>query len=322
MPIDPRHWAQFRLFDPQEGKVIREPLGEGNGYWVGAPGAFVDPESAQFYLTYRIRRPRGVTPDRGAEVRIAESRDGVTFTDVWTGTKDLLNTTSIERSALMRDDSGMWQLYVSYVDPSDQRWRIDRAEAANPDAFDLTKAEKVMTAADVGVEGVKDPFVFRVAGVWHMIVSIATVEKQLSQEEMHGTSDAYNTGLIRSATALATSVDGRSWHWQGEIMAPTLNGWDKYCARIGCVWYQAPFWLALYDGSADVSENYEERCGLAYSSDLRQFHSLTPSQPLFHDSPGALRYFDVLDMEDHRLIYYEMIRSDGSHDMRVHVQGN
>jgi hypothetical protein len=82
-------------------------------------------------------------------------------------------------------------------------------------------------------------------------------------------------------------------------------------------------WLALYDGSADVSENYEERCGLAYSFDLRTFHRVTRDRPLFQplESPGALRYFDVLALPDVTYFYYEMARPDGAHDLRVYRTG-
>jgi hypothetical protein len=79
-------------------------------------------------------------------------------------------------------------------------------------------------------------------------------------------------------------------------------------------------WLALYDGSADVKENYEERCGLAYSHDLRIFHRVTLDGPLFklQQASGAIRYFDVLDLPDARFFYYEMARPDGSHELRVY----
>ena len=100
-PTDPRAWASLFDFDPGEGTVIRTPPGEGRGYWMGAPGATYDAGAKKFYLSYRLRRPRGVEPDRGAETRVAVSSDGVAFEDVWSGTKDLLETTSIERSALV-----------------------------------------------------------------------------------------------------------------------------------------------------------------------------------------------------------------------------
>ncbi|MBX6312071.1 MAG: hypothetical protein IRY99_03995 [Isosphaeraceae bacterium] len=317
--IDPRDWARFPLFDPAEGTIIRHPPGEGPGYWIGAPGAAYDAERGDFYLVYRLRRPRGIEPDRGAEVWIARSRDGFTFEDIWTGTKDQLQSPSIERCALVREPSGRWALYISYVDPADGRWRIDRAEADRPDGFNLAATRPVLTADAIGAEGVKDPIVFRLAGLYHMLVSFAAADRPASTEELHGTADAYNTGLIRSATGLATSDDGLSWRWEGEVLGPSRDGWDRYCARIGTLWYEPPVWLALYDGSASVAENYEERCGLAYSHDLRHFHRVSRRGPLLvpPHGTGALRYFDVLSLPEARYFYYEMARLDGGHDLRV-----
>ncbi len=315
----PHEWSVPEQIDPAKGTVVRKPPGEGAGYWVGAPSAAFDPDREEFYLVYRLRRPRGVHPDRGAEVRIARGRDGLAFEDIWTGRKETLQTTSIERCTLLRESSGLWVLYVSYVDPADGRWRIDRIEADRPENFDLGQVRPVLTAAEIGTEGVKDPFLFQVAGLYHMVVSLARVDQPRPAEELHGTSDAYNTGLIRSATGLATSDDGRNWQWEGEILGPRDKGWDCYCARIGCVWYEAPVWLAIYDGSASVAENYEERAGLAYSTDLRRFHRVSRRGPLFvppHGS-GALRYFDVLDRPNARFYYYEMALPDGSHDLRA-----
>lgn len=317
---DPRNWAAFCTFDPGNGAVVREPPGQEPGYWVGAPGVMFDEELQQFHLVYRVRRPRGVAPDRGAEIRIASSRDGITFEDIWSATKDQLDSPSIERCALVHQPGAGWRLYVSYVDPTDDRWMIGLVEAEQADAFDLTATRPVLTAADIDAEGVKDPFIFRVAGLDHMVVSYAAASTAASQEQLHGTQDAYNTGLIQSASGLATSADGLAWQWEGGILGPSPGDWDCYCARIGTLWYRHPVWLALYDGSADVSENYEERCGLAFSSDLREFQRVTRNGPLFQapETKGALRYFDVLALPDVTYFYYEMARPDGSHDLRVH----
>jgi len=317
---DPRHWAPCCAFDPGAGTVVRDPPGEGPGYWAGAPGVTYDRRQQQFYLVYRLRRPRGVEPDRGAEIRIATGRDGIAFSDIWSGTKDQLGTSSIERCALAHLPDGRWRLYPSYVDPADGRWMIGLVEADAPDAFDLAKTRPVLTAAQIATEGVKDPFIFEIAGLYHMAVSHATVATPATPEALHGTHDAYNTGLILSASGLATSTDGVTWRWEGEILSPNRGAWDGYCSRIGTLWYQAPVWLALYDGSADVSENYEERCGLAYSFDLRSFHRVTRAAPLFQSlqTPGALRYFDVLALPDVMYFYYEAARPDGSHDLRVY----
>ena len=88
------------------GTVIREPAGKEQGYWVGCPGAFYDAVERAWYLTYRIRRPRGVAPDRGGEVRIARSTDLARWDDVLTIHKDQYNSASIERSCLHRGKDG------------------------------------------------------------------------------------------------------------------------------------------------------------------------------------------------------------------------
>ncbi len=322
MMRNPQSWGAFAAFDPQAGVTIREPVGEGIGYWVGAPGVFFDERDQLYYLTYRIRRPRGVEPDRGAEVQLARSQDGIEFETIWKGTKDQLGSTSIERCALRRVSEDQWLLYVSYVDPADGRWRIDVVEANGPDGFELSQGTPVLTAGDLDVEGVKDPFVFQVAGQYNMIVSIATAQQPATADDLHGTNDAYNTGLIKSSTGLATSQDGVTWQWEGEIFAPRDAGWDCYCSRIGSLWREDGLWLALYDGSADVGENYEERLGLAYSFDLRSFHRVTRDCPLIPSPYGektALRYFDVLALPERTLFYYEMALADGSHDLRVYA---
>ncbi len=314
-----RRWADGFQFDPNLGTVVIAPTGEGQGYWVGAPSVTTNPLDGSIYLVYRVRRPRGIDPDRGAEIHIAQSQDGVSFRTIWTGHKAALNTTSIERCALAALEDGSWVLFPSYVDPADGRWRTDRVAAANPAEFDFSEVKPILTAAQTQTEGVKDPFVFRVAGQWHMLVSYATQEQDASAVAMHGTNDAYNTGLIKSRTGLATSEYGLEWQWEGEIFGPSDDGWDCYCSRIGTVWREDGIWLGLYDGSASVAENYEERVGLAYSFDLRAWHRVTRSGPLMHQphASGALRYFDVLDVGHRRLVYYETARPDGSHDLRV-----
>lgn len=311
-------WASFTLLVPEEGHVVRGAPDVGPGYWAGAPGAMYDARDQIFYLCYRLRRPRGVEPDRGAEVHLARSADGIEFETIWQGFKHELNSPSIERCAVRRLDVDRWMLYISYVDPQDGRWRIDQVAADRPDEFDLRQARSALTAAALGVEGVKDPHVFRVANQYHMLVSLATAT-DTADPELHATQDAYNTGRIRSATGLAISEDGWHWQWQGEVLGPPADGWDRYCTRLGCVWRRDGLWLGLYDGSASVEENYEERVGLAYSQDLRHWQRVTQQQPLLTTArgPGAIRYFDLLGLGDTEWIYYELARADGSHDLRV-----
>src|SRR5260221_10406497 len=105
-------------------RILREPAGLSQGYWVGAPGVFYEREEKAFYLTYRIRRPRGIAPDRGGEARIARSTNLRTFDDVWSVTKDQFSTASIERCAIRKGADELWRYYACFVDPSDGRWGV------------------------------------------------------------------------------------------------------------------------------------------------------------------------------------------------------
>lgn len=66
-------------------------------------------------------------------------------------------------------------------------------------------------------------------------------------------------------------------------------------------------WLWLYDGAADVSENYEERSGAALSFDLVRWLRLTPGAPVLTSpaATGSLRYIDYADTGDARHFCYE-----------------
>lgn len=112
------HETQLDSNSLANGRVIREPVGFENGYWVGAPGVFYVADEKALYLTYRIRRPRGVAPDRGGEARIARSTDFRNFEDVRSVTKDRLQTASIERCALRKGLDGQWRYFVCLVDPA------------------------------------------------------------------------------------------------------------------------------------------------------------------------------------------------------------
>src|SRR5437867_5727390 len=106
------------------GNILREPAGCENGYWAGAPGVFYAQDERAWYLTYRIRRPRGVEPDRGGEARIARSTDLEHWDDFWSVTKDKYNTASIERSAIRKGADGQWRYFTGFVDPADGRWCV------------------------------------------------------------------------------------------------------------------------------------------------------------------------------------------------------
>lgn len=310
------------------GKVIREPAGFENGYWVGAPGVFYAADEPAWYLTYRIRRPRGVAPDRGGEARIARSIDLQTWEDVWSVTKDKFRSASIERSALRKGPDDQWRYFTSYVDPTDGRWCVSSIKAKDVRKIDPALAKPLFKAASLELEGIKDPWIFAHDGAFYMFLSIALPTAKTS-EQSHSTLDIYNTGQCVSATGLAISSDLENWQWQGVIFKPGAQGWDAYCRRINSVVPYHEKFIAFYDGSASHSENYEEKTGLAVSSDLRRWECRTPSAPILvspHGS-GSLRYIDAQSTPNYGAspgglaLFYEFARPDAAHDLRLATLG-
>ena len=308
------------IFDPRKSVVVREPVGEGSGYWAGAPGAFYDPETRRIWLTYRVREPR---PVRGGITRIAVSEDGLKFDDVAEFRKEQFGSDSIERCALQKGFDGVWRWYVSYVDPATSQWRIDVAEADRPESIDPAARRPVFTAAQLpGVEGVKDPWLFVLGRLYYLIASIGlTVDMDVQRKaKKHATGDIFNTGLTVSSTGLAVSADGVDFTWLGVTDAPR-GSWDRYCFRVNSVLYTPPIFTAFYDGSADVQENYEEKCGLAQSLDLLSYQRVSTSGPAITVPHGStsVRYVDALPVGDKVHFYFEQVKPDGAHELRVAV---
>ena len=301
-------------FDLSAAEVVLEPEAPGAGFWVGAPTVLRD--GPRVLMSYRRRRPRGASSDRGYAAYIAESADGLRFHEVAVLRKEALQSTSIERTALVPLAGGGWAWLVSFVDPADGRWRVDAFHAGR--LADLPRGERrtVFTAAAIGAEGVKDPVVLRADGRWWMLLSCAGAPGGEAAERLHGTHDVYHTGLAACFNGLAISADGVRWEWAGPCRW-SGGAWDAYQARLGAVLPAGPLWVGLYDGSASVGENYEERLGVAWSSDLHEWRSLTTDGPaVTAPGSGSLRYASLLTGPDGIDLYAECARADGSHDLR------
>jgi hypothetical protein len=303
------------------GTVLREPVGAGNGYWAGCPGLWHDTLDGVDYLTYRIRRPRGVQPERGGEVRIARSADGRHFEDVWRMTKDQVNSASIERTHLVRGKDGGFRYFASYVAPEDGRWCVTITRSDSVAALTVANMQRLFTATDFKLEGIKDPWVFQAGGDYFMLLSIALPTAQTSGAS-HSTLDIYNTGECVSATGLAVSKDLVHWEYLGTVFQPEATGWDCYCRRINSILPHNGRYYGFYDGSASHVENYEEKCGLAVSDNLKTWKCLTPDGPLVTSpfASGSLRYVDACPAgpaTGKARWFYEFAREDGAHDLRV-----
>ena len=306
------------LFDPEEGTTILEPPGKGKGNWVGAPGVIYDDKEEKFYIYYRRRKPRGMGADRGYECGISESSDGVNFHEIWTVQKESFGSISVERGALVKTLAGKYRLYIGYVAPEDNKWKIDMVEADSPKMLNPDTRKLVLAPDDCGgVEGVKDPYILIVGGLYYMLVSYATSPGKPT-DGLHDTADIFNTGKTTSNTGLALSSDGVDFRWVGDVLSPG-SGWNEYAARITCVLYVPPVFNVFYDGGSDVGQNYEEQTGLAISFDLMKYHHVTDKAPLLvspHAS-GSLRYMDVVRLGEDIYYYYEYARPDGSHELRM-----
>ncbi len=316
-----RMFSVLPEFNPEEGKTVVEPLSSGFGWWSGACSVIYDDATKLFYLYYRLRKPREL--GRGAICRVAVSDDGINFKTIWEATREQFNSESIEKASLVKAPNDRWRLYISFVG-EDGKWRIEMMEADSPDAFDPSRRVKVLSPEDVGVEGVKDPYVFFIGGCTFMLLSCAPRPEVITPElerQMHATADVYATGLTRSTTALATSADGVNFEWHGIVFEPNPGKWDGYAARISTLIYEPPVFIAFYDGSATVEENYEEKTGLALTFDLRNYIRVSVDAPLLKSphSTGSLRYMDAVDMGSEILLYYEYARPDGSHELRMSV---
>lgn len=306
--------------DPLDSTVVLSPEAFEPGYWIGCASVLHEPARNRFVMTYRQRRPRGhAGGDRGYRCAVAVSEDGVAFTDVWSVHKTELASPSMERFSLIAVDGG-YHLYISYVDPADNRWRIDLLEAAELDGFDVASRKEVLTAASTGTEGVKDPYIIRRGPVTYLIASYAaSLSGTDDAGTAHATADIYNVGATTHPTGLATSVDGRTFTWHGEVLG-VGDGWDCYQARINSVVaLDGGGYLGFYDGSASHRENYEERTGLAVSPDLFTWHRLTPAGPwtVTPHASGSVRYLDAHVIDGQWWIYFETTRSDGAHELRL-----
>jgi hypothetical protein len=297
------------VFDPERGRPIAAPPCAGPGCWAGAPGAYSDGRDT--YLVYRMRRPQ---PGRGYELRIAASHDGQRFETVWSAGKERFGAESIERCALVRVGE-RWRLYPSFVRRDDRRWRIGLIEARAVDAFEPADMAIVLEPQSLGLAAVKDPWLRRDGDRWLMFVSYGTLPTS-PEPGLHATGDALSTGRTLSATGIATSADGRRWTWDGPALSPSASGWDSFTARLSTAVRDGDGWLGLYDGSASLAENYEERCGLARSSDLRRWERVSVDGPAIGTArgPGGVRYVEITAGGD---VFYEYTRADGAHELRI-----
>lgn len=313
-------------FDPQQGTIIFHPEKNEPGYWAGAPSIIFDTHSQKYLCTFRMRRPRGTKPDRGHLAGIAASTDGANFKIVWHVTSDMLNhTPSMERFCLVTvPQKQVYRLFLSFVDSETNQWRIDVVESELYDKWDMAMRKKVFVASDLPAEGVKDPIVMfdTSSNLWHMYVSYSPCASQ-ANAALHNSADVFNTGLVKSHTGFATSVDGIHFTFVGDCLSPSSDKWDKFCARLATVTsiqpqgVSLPYKIAFYDGSDSVEKNYEEQASMCLVHD---HHIQKVQQGPWITNSNSVRYMSAIHVNSNEWwFFYEFTKSDGSHDLRKSV---
>jgi hypothetical protein len=263
--------------------------GTGQGAWAGAPSAALDSDLT-FVIAYRLRAPQ----ERGAEVVLARSDDGMRLETVARLHRSQFNAESLERPALLRTSEGLWRLYLSCATPGSKHWWIAVLEADEPERL-VDSPARVAFAGDERT-GVKDPVIRRMRGGWRAWLCTHPLAEKGEEDRM--------------STAYATSADGFQWRWHGTVLDGRPGLWDARGARVTSVLSDG---RASYDGRASKAENFEERTGLACwdeaSGRLAAFGTRAVSNA---------RYLDVVALPQggYRL-FYEAPLSDGSHELRT-----
>lgn len=285
--------------------VILEPDENTPEWWAGAPSVVRAPDGS-FYLAARMREGNSPLGQRGYEIRILKSADGVHFETLHRITREAAGVAGFERPALAIDPhTGKFKLYG--CTGLDKGWVILKWDDADtPERFDAATAQVVLREEypDDGaarVTGYKDPVVFWDSGCWHMFVIARDYVERIHQ---------------------FVSADGEAWSAKpSPVMENT--GWHNFYTRPASVVPMAFGYLFIYEGSSIAWHNpvYNIATGLAFTPDLETFYDLTPLAPLLKSTtPGAnhtWRYSHWLPVGDRVYVYFEAARPNGTNEIRL-----
>ena len=282
------------------GRVLVSAPVRGPGNWAGAPHAIL--AEGVFWLSYRVRRALGPAREqtRGVETVVARSTDGERFETVARIERDGFETDSFERPCLVRRPDGGWRLYVCCATPGSKHWWIEAIDADDPS--ELPTGERTVAFAGSAALAVKDPVIeVGAAGGWRAWICCHPLTEAGAEDRM--------------TTAYATSADGLSWDWHGDVLRPTPGTWDQRGARMTTVVSSNPL-VVLYDGRATAEENWFERTGIARGRNgvlVADVDGPAASSPY---SDGGLRYAAAVTLPDGRTrFYFEAAGPDGAHDL-------
>jgi hypothetical protein len=292
-------------------------------WWAGAPSIERD-DAGNFWMAARMRTADAPLGERGYELRIYRSADGVKFTPVRSISRQDVKLPGFERPALRRDPrSGKFKLYA--CGRLHGPWCIFKfADADSPDKFDPTSAKAVIEPraqelidADKTVgtydrpafvpDGYKDPVINFFGGHFH----------------------CYVIGTTRAVerTYHFTSADGETWEPVGSLSQSVMDlaGWHDFAIRPASILPLGAGYLFVYEGSDTrwTDPIYNISTGLGFTFDLNRVVDLTPRAPLLRSlTPGRLetwRYSEWLWVGDELWVYAEVENKDSTHEIRRFV---
>jgi hypothetical protein len=308
--------SRFARYD-----VVAVPDKDQAEWWAGAPSV-VREDNGTFWMAARMRTPDAPLGQRGYEIRIYRSPDGIHFDKVHSIPREQVPIPGFERPAMLKDPkTGKFKLYA--CGPLNGPWCIIKFDDADtPAQFLPATARPVITPPApqetrppdliVGTYSrgpalptmYKDPFIFHAAGTYH----------------------CYLIGHLRAERCFHfTSSDGERWQPVGEFSKPImdLDGWHNFAVRPACLVPLGVGYLFVYEGSDArwADPVYNIATGLAFTFDLHQVIDLTPDNPLLiSTTPGRLhtwRYSHWLWVNNELWAYAEVEKANGAHEIRL-----
>ena len=292
-------------------KVVLKPDKDEPEWWAGAPSVVRD-ESGIFWMAARMRSPEYPRGQRGYEIRILKSDDGIHFQQVHRIGREDIPVPGFERPSLLIDPiTKKFKLYACCAWKGGPWAIIKFDDAESPEKFVPSTARPVIVAPeksyerDVSVTEYKDPFIFFTQGTYH----------------------CYVTGYIRQNERIFhfTGTDGENWKPVGDVNQPVmdLTGWHNFFVRPACILPVGVGYLFVYEGSSTqwYDPVYNIGTGFGFTFDLHQVTDLTTASPLaISTTPGDFytwRYSQWLWIDGKIWIYAEVANPNMTHEIRL-----
>ena len=311
------------MLDPRKDAVLIQPTAQQPGYGVGAPSVLALEKDATA-LVLRVDEPARA----GCKVCIVEAPNGSRYRAEdtwWTRRKDVrdprdpsarvpaLGRFCLRRHPIAEPRRPAFSLYTSSRRQPDGRWCIGVVEANSLASFPAEEARLVVMPEDLGVAGVRDPWVLEQDGFLYLYAACELV-----------------AGGPTTTVLLVSGDGGAGWTPAGRGIPSAGPAWPTPRARITSVvagrGSASGRWLAFIDAADSAADDAPGHVRLAISDDNRRTWSIVthvPAQlgphadgtPYEFVSPwgdGTVQYVDVIARQgDVRLIYECAMRRGG-----------